>query len=679
MENTKNIDLVRPELHDYIKLEDINNNMEKIDNAVGEINTEIDELQQEMESCFQSVSSGKTQVANAITDKGINTNPTDTFATMANNINSITTLSQGTNDANATAGTILTGNSAYVKGQKINGTMANNGTMVFSGNNGADANAWNEDMATGSAHNQYVGGLDLKVRQGYCSGGTVRLHIPNLTPENIKKGVKVGWNGGYIQGTHEGGISSSVNGIIRSYRVAKGDSISIGEFVQWCSEIDIDSNGNVVKRGTNSTTNGVAKLAGTYKNTVEAVELDNNLVLLSFYGVVNNKWGFTLSLVKIENDVVTMLDGRNMYDFSGSSYDWSKGSTICRIDGNHVLYLEQSFSNSYLIYAYIVTISNDKISVSNATQVNCQGYRKYIECIQATSTRFHVFTGELSRINTCTLEINVSAGTIGVVTSIGNIGFYSTDYENYTETERLVVHPISATKACIFCINNGILRMGILNYESNYMKLYKTITLTDGINTINAISVNPLDSHRYAVVFYASCEVYCQYVTFNSDYTDASYTTPTLVKTSLGTTIQSRIYSVALASNRIAISWMDNPNLYYYINTTIVETSLTNDNFNVLTTETMYYAYYEQSKYHVGMILKNNWAFTITSDTTGSGSGNLLFMAHRCGTFVECCRGLTSQNKYHTDATTCWDTPIRGIAMTEGNSGQYVNVMCPNV
>ena len=49
-------------------------------------------LQNQVNSLNSSVSNGKTLVANAITGKGVATSPSDTFATMANNINKIETI-----------------------------------------------------------------------------------------------------------------------------------------------------------------------------------------------------------------------------------------------------------------------------------------------------------------------------------------------------------------------------------------------------------------------------------------------------------------------------------------------------------------------------------------------------------------------------------------------------------
>ena len=59
--------------------------------------------QKDLDELFQSVSSGKTLVANAITDKGVSTATDATFATMASNISNITNYTKSEKQALATA------------------------------------------------------------------------------------------------------------------------------------------------------------------------------------------------------------------------------------------------------------------------------------------------------------------------------------------------------------------------------------------------------------------------------------------------------------------------------------------------------------------------------------------------------------------------------------------------
>ena len=85
-------------------------------------------IKKEMQSLKKSVTDGKSGIASAISSKGVSTSSDDSFDTMKNNINSIVTLSEGSNDASCSASEMLSGKTAYVKGQKITGNMPDRGT-----------------------------------------------------------------------------------------------------------------------------------------------------------------------------------------------------------------------------------------------------------------------------------------------------------------------------------------------------------------------------------------------------------------------------------------------------------------------------------------------------------------------------------------------------------------------
>lgn len=76
-----------------------------------------------MTELFISVSSGKATVAAAITGKGVETAADASFKTMADNINAILTFNEGTSGGTATASDIISGKTAYARGQLIVGSL----------------------------------------------------------------------------------------------------------------------------------------------------------------------------------------------------------------------------------------------------------------------------------------------------------------------------------------------------------------------------------------------------------------------------------------------------------------------------------------------------------------------------------------------------------------------------
>lgn len=156
--------------------------------TAGDIAYEMGTVEDALDGLKSSVSNGKSLIASAITDKGVDTAQDATFQQMAENIGQISGGSD-TSDATATSFDILAPKTAYTANGKVAGVIP-----------------------TLAAQTITPGTADKTISNGQYLGGTQTIKgDPNLTSSNIKRGVTLFGVAGALESSFKATLTATAD------------------------------------------------------------------------------------------------------------------------------------------------------------------------------------------------------------------------------------------------------------------------------------------------------------------------------------------------------------------------------------------------------------------------------------------------------------------------------------
>ena len=154
---------------------------------VSDLNNQITTLNKSHDEYAKNVQNYKTKIAEAITNQGVKTSADEKAEVMAENIGKIL---QAKTTATATEVQIIAGQTAWVNGSKITGTMVNRGTLN-----------WNPTTSTtyNVPEGYYSGGTlnsSGAYNTGFNNGVTAADNRANTSSINYQTGYNAGYNAG---------------------------------------------------------------------------------------------------------------------------------------------------------------------------------------------------------------------------------------------------------------------------------------------------------------------------------------------------------------------------------------------------------------------------------------------------------------------------------------------------
>ena len=361
------------------------------------LQTQINALNASHNEYATNVQNYKKQIAEAITNQGVTTSADATAEVMAENIGKILTAKT---DSTATAAQILSGQTAYVNGVLVTGTMTNrtNKTTAWSGYETIALQAHPSDSSQGLVTITNSNGAT-----GYYDGTSkITGNIANLNAANIKAGVKVGRVDGTsgITGTYTSDATAVAGNILSGRTAYVNGSKVTGTMTSQAGSANVNNDkawlySNRVYFGIPTGYYG----AGTYggmSNVSERYITYSSLA--SAIGLTAPKLAKGQTVLGITGTYT----GDATYNVDSVSSRWGSGVTKT---------LSRTISGKCLIILFAARPYND---ITEAPTFN-YGTLEHTSSLPGTvCTRVYRYTGETSVTGTATFPYTTNDMTVGL-------------------------------------------------------------------------------------------------------------------------------------------------------------------------------------------------------------------------------------------------------------------------